>query len=93
MVCHLTNNPDISSHGVRSGSAPHVGGDGGLSESHLAESYRQTGAVLSSRERGAASAPQLDRPARRATHPQEEVEVRRGVHGIEDVCVVGNHQF
>lgn len=49
--------------------------------------------MLRSRECGAASAPQLDRPARRATHPQEEVKVRRRVHGIEDVGVVGNHQF
>lgn len=65
----------------------------GGSESHLAESHRQAGAVLGPRERGAASAPQLDRPARGPSHPQEEVEVGRGVHGVEDVRVVGDHQF
>lgn len=49
--------------------------------------------MLGSRERGATPATELDRPTRRASHPQQEVKVSRGVHGVEDVSVVGNHQF
>ena len=49
--------------------------------------------MLSARERGATPAPQLDRPTRRASHPQQEVKVGRGVHGVEDVGVVWDHQF
>lgn len=49
--------------------------------------------MLGSRERGATPAPQLDRPTRRASHPQQEVEVCGGVHGVKYVGVVWDHQF
>lgn len=63
------------------------------SQRDLAESQGEAGPVLSSRQRGAVAAPQLHRPAGRASGPQQEVEVGRGVHGVEDVGVVWDHQF
>lgn len=63
------------------------------SQRDLAESQGQAGPVLSSRQRGAVAAPQLHRPAGRASGPQQEVKVGRGVHGIEDVGVIWDHQF
>lgn len=63
------------------------------SQRDFAESEREARAVLGSGERGATPATELDRPTRRASNPQQEVEVSRGVHGVEDVSVVWNHQF
>lgn len=81
---------------VVSGANP-MGSPGGWgSQRDLAESQRQAGAVLGAGERGAAAAPQLDRPARparRASQPQQEVVVGGGVHGVKDVGVVRDHQF
>ena len=63
------------------------------SQRDFAESKREAGAVLGPRERGAAPAPQLDRPTGWAPHPQQEVEVSWGVHGVKDVGVVWDHQL
>lgn len=63
------------------------------SQRDLAESQRQAGPVLGPRQRGAAAAAQLHRPAGRAPGTQQEVEVGRGVHGVEDVGVVWDHKF
>lgn len=64
------------------------------SQGDLAEAEGQAGALVGARERAAAPAPQLDGTgARRAAHPQQEVEVGRRVHGVEDVGVVRDHQL
>lgn len=63
------------------------------SQRDLAESQGEAGPVLNPRQRGAVAAPQLHRPTGRASGPQQEVEVGRGVHGVEDVGVVWDHQF
>lgn len=63
------------------------------SQRHLAESKREARAVLGAGQRGAAAAPQLNGSTHRASHPQQEVEVSRGVHCVEDVGVVWDDQF
>lgn len=63
------------------------------SQRDFTESERQAGAMLGAREGGATAASQLDRPTHRASLPQQEVKVGRGVHGVEDICIVWDQQL
>lgn len=49
--------------------------------------------MLGARKRGTTPTPQLDRSPHRASHPQQEVEVGRGVHGIKYIGIVRDHQL